>query len=189
MVGSTAADVEPKWEVADHDYIKGYQAKESVNERLTPAEEDLITQLTSALDEVPSPDVTQVSSDGVTISIDDLAVQTEALGTPDILKDFLDFEMTANIPNDHDAQFMLDTQSLKEPRHLVTARAPSPISKEQILDFLQDKVTSASPESIVGSESGYESVLSPRSLGSPEELDHNIDIDMDSFTELFPSLL
>merc|ERR1712002_449486 len=90
-------------------------------------------------------------------------------------------------------------------------RASSPISKEQILDFLMDKTRTPSP----GSESGYESVMSPSSIGSPEasymntsigspdasfmdasigspeakyDSNSNMELDMESFNELFPSL-
>ncbi|XP_042208170.1 LOW QUALITY PROTEIN: uncharacterized protein LOC121856604 [Homarus americanus] len=197
MVGLTTANVEPNWDIADHDYTKGYPTEENLNARLTPAEEDLITQLSNALDEVPTPNIKQISSDGIAISVNELVDQAEDIATPDILKDFLDFDIKTSAP----VTIPVSETSPGRTKQPVTWRAPSPISKEQILDFLQDKVTSASPASLIGSESGYESlsspqslgstdeVLSPQSTGSPDEFeDHSLDIDMDSFNELFPSL-
>lgn len=192
MVGTTTTDVESNRDLADHDYTKGYEAKEDLNTRLTPAEEDLIAQLTSALNEVPAQSIECVSTNGVTMSIDELASPTEDITNSEVLKDFLDFEKIASISVTKGNETCPRTQS-----H--STRAPSPISKEQILDFLQDKLTSSSPESLLGSESGYESitspqslesfdVLSPQSLQSDEFEDHSMDFDIDSFNELFPSL-
>lgn len=192
MVGTTTTDVESNWDIADHDYTRGYHSKEGLNERLTPAEEDLIFQLTNALDEVPSPSVKKVSPGVASL---ELECQTEDVGTPDILKDFLDFDSLANVTiatNDNEK-----CQGTQQSPY----SAPSPISKEQILEFLQDKVNSCSSESLLDSESGYGSISSPQSLRSQDEVlspqslpssdefeGHSMDLDIDSFTELFPSL-
>lgn len=197
MVGATPTVLESNWDVADHDYTKGSHNTD-LQLNLTPAEDDLITQLTKAIDQAPPVSVQSTSPEGVTISIDDFSQQTE-VGTPDILKELLDFNWLENDMTENSGTNQ--TLSVNAVKETAQPRAVSPISKEQILDFLQDKMPSPSHYSIAGSESGYESVTSPRSLGSPEmvdltsprpvespePLDHTMDID-DSFNELFPSL-
>lgn len=200
-MGSTPTVVESNWDVADHDYTKGSHANYS-SPSLTPAEDDLITQLTKAMDQVPAVSVKSASPEGVTISINDTKQDAGEIATPDILKELLDFNwFEKEMPQmTNSTSVALNTNNtVKGLVQPTSERSVSPISKEQILDFLQDKMLSPSHSSTAGSESGYESVNSPRSLGSPEMvgvtsplespemMDHAMDID-DSFNELFPSL-
>ncbi|XP_047488432.1 LOW QUALITY PROTEIN: uncharacterized protein LOC125038859 [Penaeus chinensis] len=204
VVGTTPTVLESNWDVADHDYTKGSHTKNELNLSLTPAEDDLITQLTKAMDQVPEISVKDTSPEGVTISVDDVAPQTDNLATPDILKELLDGWFESNIEAQEVSQGAsqeLNTTPVKEDLQPTNERATSPITKEQILDFLQDKMQSPSHGSSTESESGYDSVTSPRSLGSPEmidltsprplgspePLDQGMELD-DSFSELFPSL-
>lgn len=205
MVGTTPTVLESNWDVADHDYTKGSHTKNDLNLSLTPAEDDLITQLTRAMDQVPEISVKDTSPEGVTISLDDAAPQTDSLATPDILKELLDGWFESNVEAQEGSQGAnqeLNTSPVKEENLQPTnERAASPITKEQILDFLQDKMQSPSHGSSTESESGYDSITSPRSLGSPEmidltsprslgspePLDQEMELD-DSFSELFPSL-
>jgi len=187
-VGSAPTVLESNWDVADHDYTKGSHTEDLLN--LTEAEDDLITQLTQAMEEVPPPvSLKDRSPEGVTISIADIVQPSQDLATPDILKELLDFQGFENVtPVVSDGTEFLNptTCTAKQSSPSCSERAVSPISKEQILDFLQDKVHSPSPS--VGSESGYDSIRSPSSLGSPDSTDHSMELDMDSFSELFPSL-
>lgn len=179
--------MESNWDVADHDYTKGSHSEDLLN--LTEAEDDLITQLTQAMEEVPPPvSIKDRAPEGVTISIADIVQPSQDLATPDILKELLDFQGFENVtPVMNDGtEFLNPTTTVKESSPSSMERAVSPISKEQILSFLQDKVHSPSPS--VGSESGYDSVRSPSSLGSPDSTDHSMELDMDTFSELFPSL-
>lgn len=204
MVGTTPTVLESNWDVADHDYTKGSHTKNELNLSLTPAEDDLITQLTKAMDQVPEISVKDTSPEGVTISVDDVAPQTDDIATPDILKELLDFgwfESNAETQEENQGASQLNTAPVKEDLQSTNERAASPITKEQILDFLQDKMLSPSHGSSTESESGYDSITSPRSLGSPETidltsprplgspepLDQAMELD-DSFNELFPSL-
>lgn len=177
MVGSSSAVVESNWDV-DHDY-----ARETLplvcNMRLTPDEESLITELTSALSEIPVPSTGQTSTDGITNSLDNYN-QTGDISTPDIIRDFFDFGMDVNVAGENELKLENVENEVKDTSN---SRVPSPVSKEQILDFLEGK-TSGSPS--YGSESGYESSLSPRSLGTEEPEDQRMELD--SFIELFPSL-
>lgn len=177
MVGTTATIVEPSWDV-DHDYSsRAHHTKQDPNERLTPAEEDFITQLTSALDEVPDSSVKCLSPEKVAES-----QVPKDVSTPDIVKDFFDFGMDSSIFEDANLPetSVESSKSTKE-----NSRIHSPISKEQILDYLQDQVISTSPQSLFESESGYES-SSPKYFASDDE--QNADFDMHSFSELFPAL-
>lgn len=177
--------MESNWDVADHDYTKGSHTEDLLN--LTEAEDDLITQLTQAMEEVPQVSIKDRAPEGVRISIADIVQPSQDLATPDILKELLDFQGFENVrPVMSDGSEFLNPTTVKGSSPSCSERAVSPISKEQILDFLQDKVHSPSPS--VGSESGYDSVRSPSSLGSPESTDHSMELDMDSFNELFPSL-
>lgn len=206
MVGTTPTVLESNWDVADHDYTKGSHTKNDLHLSLTPAEDDLITQLTKAMDQVPEISVKDTSPEGVTISVDEVTPQTGEIATPDILKELLDFgwfENDGTLEGSHGASKELNTTPVKETLPPCGERAASPITKEQILDFLQDKMLSPSHSSTTESESGYDSVTSPRSLGSPETidltsprpsgspdedtLDQAMELD-DSFNELFPSL-
>lgn len=178
MVGSTTTVVEPSWDI-DHDYSsRSHHIKQDPNERLTPAEEELITQLTSALEEVPNSNVKSISSPKVSepqISND--------VSTPDIVKDFFDFGMDSSMFE----EVTLPTTSVKDSESSTEIpRGQSPISKEQIMDYLQDQAITTSPQSLFGSESGYESSSSPKYFASDDE--QNIDFDMHSFSELFPAL-
>lgn len=188
--------MESSWDVADHDYIKGCQTQIGMN--LTPAEDELIAQLTTVLGQENPNCGDQTSSNMVQPSTD----QNKEVATPDILKDFLDFQSMSTSEN------KLDVSQSQQ----INVRAPSPISKAQILDFLQDIVTIPSPGSSGSSESGYESALSPKSEasyennGSHEYLDelaespapvasspaasedYECNLDIESFNELFPSL-
>merc|ERR1711915_393509 len=134
-----------------------------------------------------------------------ISISQPCLDTPDILQEFIDFEMAAQQSsqqssnssgsNNTEIESTKLTSFLLSPLPSPSARAPSPITKEQILDFLQDKPLSPSAGSSVGgSESGYDSVTSPKSsasyescsLGSP---DVTGEFDMESFVQLFPSLM
>ena len=188
MVGTTAAVLESSWDVADHDYSRGCQTPLNMN--LTPAEDELITQLTEALDKEAA---CVEQSRNTVMEVEPSPAQSQDPATPDILKDFLDFQSMNSTP----ASNRIDVN-----QNQLSVRAPSPISKAQILDFLQDIVTIPSPGSSGGSESGYESASSPKSeylddlVGSPvsaarspavsEDCESNLDIE--SFNELFPSL-
>jgi len=193
--------VESNWDI-DHDYTKESLPLDC-NLRLTPDEESLITELTSALSDVPVTSNGVESTDGITNALDECN-QMGNVTTPDIIKEFFDFGMDVNVAEHNDIGLetigneIVDTDK---------SRVPSPISKEQILDFLEGK-TSDSPK--YGSESGYESSLSPRSgsisprsfgsnsprsfesnsprsFGSAEESEDQ-GMELDSFIELFPSL-
>lgn len=192
MVGTTATVLEPSWDI-DHDYSsRAHHTKQDPNERLTPAEEELITQLTSALDEVPHSNVKNMSPERVVES-----QASKDVTTPDIVRDFFDFGMDSNIFE----QVNLPITSVKGTENLMESprgqsliaenlvdspRGQSPICKEQIPDYLQDQVITTSPQSLSGSESGYESSSSPKYFASDDE--QNIDFDMHSFSELFPAL-
>ena len=187
-MGTTATVLEPSWDV-DHDYSsRVHHTQQEPNERLTPAEEELITQLTSALEEVPNS--VQSITNMPTVAVQ--GFETEDITTPDIVEDFLNFEMDSDI-----FEVKSPIRSEEEAKCSVTSeenlkvleespRILSPVRKDQILDYLQDQVTSTSPRSVFGSESGYESSSSPRYFASDDE--QNIDFDMDSFSELFPTL-
>lgn len=176
-MGTTTTVVEPSWDV-DHDYSsRGHHTKQDPNDRLTPAEEDFISQLTSALDEVPNSSVKCTSPENAAES-----QATKDVSTPDIVKDFFDFGMDSSIFQEVSSP-VTSTKSSESPKE--SPRVQSPISKEQILDYLQDQVISTSPQSLFESESGYES-SSPKYFASDDE--QNIDFDMDSFSELFPAL-
>lgn len=178
MVGSTATVVEPSWDV-DHDYSsRGHHTQQDPDERLTPAEEELITQLTSALDEVPHSSVKCMPHEAAAES-----QATKDVTTPDIVKDFFDFGMDSSIFEEVNSP-VTNVNSTED--HKEIPRIQSPISKEQILDYLQDQVISTSPQSLFGSESGYESSSSPKYFASDDE--QNMDFDMNSFSELFPTL-
>jgi len=199
----------------DHDYI---EIDNIINTNLTSAEEDLITELKSALGKVAVPRVVTSSNDGVTtldtaditsatrtINVNNPTPSQQCLDTPDILQEFIDFEMAAQQSSQQTSRTS-DSQSseteatqlqsyLMSPLPLPSSRAPSPLTKNQVLDFLQDKPLSPSADSSVGgSESGYDSMTSPRSLGSYETCslgspDVVEEFDMESFVQLFPSLI
>lgn len=189
VVGTTTTVLEPSWDV-DHDYSsRVHHTEQDSNERLTPAEEELITQLTSALEEVANPiqNVTDMST------VADAGSETvKEISTPDIVEDFFDFGMDSVIfdetkcpvASEEIKSTVMSEESLKvlEENSLVV----SPLRKDQILDYLQDQVTSTSPQSVFESESGYDSSSSPTYFASDDE--QNIDFDMDSFSELFPAL-
>ncbi|KAK4295272.1 hypothetical protein Pmani_032151 [Petrolisthes manimaculis] len=182
VVGTTPTVMEPNWDI-DHDYTSE-SLPVDCSLRLTPDEENLITELTSALSEVPVSGMGQASTNGIISSQTDTVTHTTGdVCTPDIMKDFFDFGMDVNVVGHEDNHRLVKVES--ETHNKANSQAPSsPISKEQILDFLEGK-TLSSPQ--YGSESGYESSLSPRSLGSSEELDDQ-GMELDSFIELFPSL-
>lgn len=188
VVGSAAALVEPSWDV-DHDYSsRVHHMQQDSSERLTPAEEELITQLTSALEEVSNP--VQGAKDMPTIEVTASETVKDPISTPDIVQEFFDFGMDAGIfeeekspvPCEEMAKSPVKTETTKEDG----LRISSPVRKDQIMDYLQDQVPGTSPRSVFGSESGYDSSSSPRYFASDDE--QNIDFDMDSFSELFPSL-
>lgn len=190
VVGTAPAVVESNWDVIDHDYTKGHSTEEDLSARLTPDEEDLITQLTSALEKVPDPAINQISHSNISLSCEEVK-EIKEVGTPDILKDFLDFDLTAKPPNTgnmNGSDNVAPSESYCGLDLHSGSQRSSPVTKEQILVFLQDNFTSASPGSLASSESGYESSLSPRSLRSPDLVDPTMDFDMDSFNELFPTL-
>lgn len=129
------------------------------------------------------------------------------LETPDILQELIDFEITAldssqqtsstSCVNDIEADSAQLSQYLLSPcPPPLSSRASSPVTKEQILEFLKDNqpLSPSSGSSVGGSESGYDSITSPRSfgsfetssIGSPDVVE---DLDMDSFVQLFPSLM
>ncbi|XP_068224476.1 LOW QUALITY PROTEIN: X-box-binding protein 1-like [Palaemon carinicauda] len=197
VVGTTPTVVESSWDVDDHDYTKGCQTQLNMN--LTPAEDELIAQLTTALDQENVSCMDHTTSN---VMVQSSPVQNQEVATPDILKDFLDFQSMSTTGNNMNV--------CQSPQ--INVRAPSPISKAQILDFLKDIVTIPSPGSSGSSESGYESVLSPKSEasfennGSHDYLDELVEspvsmvqspavsedcesnLDIESFNELFPSL-
>jgi len=196
----------------EHDYI---EIDNIINTNLTTAEKDLITEIESALDEVAVPRVVTSTNGGVTtpgttavtipINANNQKQSShQSLDTPDILREFIDFELAAQqsspqISSTSDSNVKAETNQLHSylmsPIPQSSSRAPSPITKDQILDFLQDKPLSPSAGSSVGgSESGYDSMTSPRSLGSYDSCslgspDVTEDFDMDSFVQLFPSLM
>lgn len=188
VVGTTAAVLEPSWDV-DHDYSsRVHHTKQDSNERLTPAEEELITQLTSALEEVANP--IQIITD-MSTKADTESETVKEISTPDIVEDFFDFGMDSGIFNEsklpvtaEEKSTVISEESLKglEENPIVV----SPLRKDQILDYLQDQVSSTSPQSVFESESGYDSSSSPTYFASDDE--QTIDFDMDSFSELFPAL-
>lgn len=215
MVGTAATVVESSWDVVDHDYTKESQTQLNIN--LTQAEDDLITQLTNALGEDNSSSTEQLSTDDASsVTAVHVLGQGEELATPDILKDFLDFENAASLRNttsNNNNVFAGNQNPCIDNQSTTTVRAPSPISKAQILDFLQDKLNIPSPGSSGSSESGYDSAMSPKSVDSlenngsldyTEELidspvpptsesprvdeDCGLSLDIESFNELFPSL-
>lgn len=182
MVGTTATVLEPSWDV-DHDYSsRVHHTEQDSNERLTPAEEELITQLTSALEEVANPiqNITNMSTGA------DTEFETvKEISTPDIVEDFFDFGMGSGIFDE--TKLPVTSEKTKPP--VMSEENPmvvSPLRKDQILDYLQDQVTSTSPQSVFESESGYDSSSSPTYFASDDE--QNIEFDMDSFSELFPAL-
>lgn len=188
MVGTTATVLEPSGDV-DHDYSsRVHHTKQDSNERLTPAEEELITQLTSALEEVANP--IQIITD-MSTKADTESETVKEITTPDIVEDFFDFGMDSGIFNEsklpataEKKSTVITEESLKglEENSMVV----SPLRKDQILDYLQDQVSSTSPQSVFESESGYDSSSSPTYFASDDE--QTIDFDMDSFSELFPAL-
>lgn len=188
VVGTTATVLEPSWDV-DHDYSsRVHHTKQDSNERLTPAEEELITQLTSALEEVANP--IQIITD-MSTKADTESETVKEISTPDIVEDFFDFGMDSGIFNEsklpvtaEEKSTVISEESLKglEENPMVV----SPLRKDQILDYLQDQVSSTSPQSVFESESGYDSSSSPTYFASDDE--QTIDFDMDSFSELFPAL-
>lgn len=188
VVGTTATVLEPSWDV-DHDYSsRVHHTKQDSNERLTPAEEELITQLTSALEEVANP--IQIIRDMSTIA-DTGSETVKEISTPDIVEDFFDFDMDSGLYNEtklpvtsEEKSTVLSEESLKGLNE--NSVVVSPLRKDQILDYLQDQVTSTSPQSVFESESGYDSSSSPTYFASDDE--QTIDFDMDSFSELFPAL-
>lgn len=182
VVGTTAAVVEPNWDI-DHDYTSE-SLPVDCSIRLTPDEENLITELTSALSEVPVSDIGQACTDNITNSQVNTNHTVDDVSTPDIIKDFFDFGMDVNVIGEGSNHKCPSIASSKTNNPIKPQPPLSPISKEQILDFLEDKAV-ASPQ--YGSESGYESSLSPRSLGSLEESEDQ-GMELDSFIELFPSL-
>lgn len=180
VVGTTATVLEPSWDV-DHDYSsRVHHTEQEPNERLTPAEEELITQLTSALEEVPNPiqSIRHMPTVAVTES-----ETVKDVSTPVIVQEFFDFGMDSGIFEEAKSPVSSE-ENLK-----ILEESPmvvSPVRKDQLMDYLQDQVSSTSPRSVFGSESGYESSSSPRCFASDDE--QNIDFDMDSFSELFPAL-
>lgn len=187
MVGTPSTGMESSWDVADHDYTKGCQTRMEMS--LSAEEDNLITQLTNALVQSTECNLEQLSQGNAGTRVPAVIKHCEEVTTPDVLQDFLDFENTAILP-----------------------RATSPITKAQILDFLKDEVTIPSPGSTGSSESGYESIYSPKSVdymensgpfeynedlrGSPLpiersskiEEDCEMSLDIASFNELFPTL-
>lgn len=188
-MGTTATVLEPSWDV-DHDYSsKVHHTEQDSNERLTPAEEELITQLTSALEEVANPihNITNMST-----VADSESETVKEISTPDIVEDFFDFGMDSGILDETKLPVTsekIESSIMSEDNLRVLEENPevvSPLRKDQILDYLQDQVTSTSPQSVFESESGYDSSSSPTYFASDDE--QNIDFDMDSFSELFPAL-
>merc|ERR1712179_212223 len=217
LVGTSTDIMESSKSIMEHNYIEIDNIINTTN--LTLAEENLITELKSALGSVAVPRVMKSSNNGV-ITLDTAAATTatrtpiannqtqasqQCLDTPDILQEFIDFEMaaqeslqrtssTSEFNNSETEPTQLHSY-LQSPLPLPSSRAASPITKDQILDFLQDKPLSPSAGSSVGgSESGYDSMTSPRSLGTYETCslgspDVSEDFDMESFVQLFPSLM
>jgi len=186
VVGTAATVLEPSWDV-DHDYSSRVShTEQDPNERLTPAEEELITQLTSALEEVANP--IQNIPNIPTVAAE-RSPTVKDISTPDIVEDLFYFGMDSAMFQE--AKSPITTEEAKSPvaskENLEESlMVVSPIRKDQILDYLQDQVASTSPQSVFESESGYESSSSPRYFASDDE--QNIDFDMDSFSELFPTL-
>lgn len=205
VVGTTTTVMESSWDVADHDYSRGCQTPLDMD--LTPAEDELITQLTKAMGR----ETTEVTPSTI-MKEEPIIVQGQEPATPDILKDFLDFQNINTTPA---------TNKVNVGQNPLSVRAPSPISKAQILDFLQDIAAIPSPGSSGSSESGYDSASSPKSEvsfdSSGDYLDELVDspvpvartsvnspvpmvrspassedcessLDIESFSELFPSL-
>lgn len=96
--------------------------------------------------------------------------------TPEILGDILDFE--DRLSPFHDSSELLD--------FLPSDNPSSPITKEQILDMLQDTPV-VKTDSLSGSESGYDSPYSPLSHASSSEAFYFENDEF--FAELFPSLI
>lgn len=257
-MGTTAKLMESGKSLKDPSYIEIDNIANTP--RLTLAEEDLMTQISSVLGEVAVPRVVAPSNNGV-ITLDttpfntptksnvsgpthllrevavprvatsssnnvvtlDKAPLTSAkrtiitnvpaqisqpcLDTPDILQELFDFEMTAlgssqqtsstSCVNDTKTETAQLSQYLLSPcPPPLSSRASSPVTKEQILEFLKDNqpLSPSDGSSVGGSESGYDSMTSPRSsvsfetssVGSPDVVE---DFDMDSFVQLFPSLM
>jgi len=129
------------------------------------------------------------------------------LDTPDILQEFIDFEIAALESTQQNSSTSCvsdtETESAQLSQYLLSpcspplsSRASSPVTKEQILEFLKDNqpLSPSAGSSLGGSESGYDSMTSPRSSGSFETSsigspDVGEDLDMDSFIQLFPSLM
>merc|ERR1712106_1048117 len=217
LVGPSTDIMESSKSIMEHNYIEIDNIINTTN--LTLAEENLITELKTALGGVAVPRVMKSSNHGV-ITLDTAAATTatrtiiannqtqpsqQCLDTPDILQEFIDFEMaaqeslqqtssTSDFNNSETEPTQLHSY-LQSPLPLPSSRAASPITKDQILDFLQDKPLSPSAGSSVGgSESGYDSMTSPRSLGTYETCslgspDFSEDFDTESFVQLFPSLM
>merc|ERR1712126_248007 len=120
--------------------------------------------------------------------------------TPDILQEFIDFEIAALESSQQDSSTSCvndtETEAAQLSQYLLSpcppplsSRASSPVTKEQILEFLKDNqpLSPSAGSSIGGSESGYDSMTSQTSsIGSPGVGE---DLDMDSFIQLFPSLM
>lgn len=156
------------------------------------------------LDKAPITSVKKIiNADGPT----QISVSQPCLDTPDILQEFIDFEMAAlgssqqtsstSCVNDTETESAQLSQYLLSPcPPPLSSRASSPVTKEQILEFLKDNqpLSPSAGSSIGGSESGYDSMTSPRSsvsfetssVGSPDAVE---DFDLDSFVQLFPSLM
>ncbi|KAG0724409.1 X-box-binding protein 1 [Chionoecetes opilio] len=180
VVGTAATVLEPTWDI-DHAYSsKAHHIEQDSNERLTPAEEDFISQLTSALEEVSNPihSIKDLPTVGVQRS-----ETVKDVSTPDIVQEYFDFGMETSIFEEAEP---LGSSEENRKNFEESSRIVSPVSKDQILDYLQDQLPGTSPRSVFGSESGYDSSSSPRYFASDDE--HNMDFDMGSFSELFPTL-
>jgi len=258
MVGTTAKIMESSKIVKGQEYIEIDNTVKTP--RLTTAEEELISQISSVLGDVAVPRVATSLNNGVitlnatpsatplksnfngpthlsrevavprvatsfnndvatldkapitstkrTINVEGPAqISQPGLDTPDILQEFIDFEIAALESSQQDSSTSCvndtETEAAQLSQYLLSpcppplsSRASSPVTKEQILEFLKDNqpLSPSAGSSIGGSESGYDSMTSPRSSGSFETSSIGSpgvgeDLDMDSFIQLFPSLM
>lgn len=169
--------MEPSKEVIiDHDYVSTQYDEGLGNFDFVDVEQDIL-KLASL-----TPQITQMSPEGVTIKLEDSVEQNKDSEVLNGLQDFMNVELK---------DWSSTNQAITQGMPHSPARSSSPITKEEILFFLQDsdKLTTG-PRSVTGSESGYESVPSPMPTSPvPSSKTDMAELDIDScFSELFPDL-
>lgn len=146
--------------MSDHDYSDN-KSSAKINTKdstLSAEEEKMISEITKALEESLQPTSQEVPT------------------TPELL-DLLSFD-EVKPPLTLNSDYSTTTSS-----PVVTP--PSPITKEEILDFLQDHETGIDDCPVTGSESGYDSVHSPFSYSSERSEDFSFEQDDCNSNELF----